>query len=260
MTASLHKHALSKERPGLMNLTDTNAMQWALPNDLYRMGQDDGGFHLPLQYPSESAPFCGFGNALPYNENYDLAYSAPLSSCPRTYANGLDLTGLPMDIPDSYPPAAYQIEPQRPHEMDLADSAINGKFMQLRHDHDPCSPAIKHEDYIGTGYGTPYDSDVTRSSTPNGDPPMPPHHCIPEATGDDGAVDKEQPYAQLIFRALKEAPNNTMILRDIYDWFKNNTDKAAEKETKGWQNSIRHNLSMNGVCLSTILVDHGPHR
>lgn len=60
-------------------------------------------------------------------------------------------------------------------------------------------------------------------------------------------VDKEQPYAQLIYQALLQADGHTMILRDIYDWFVKYTDKATASETKGWQNSIRHNLSMNGV-------------
>ncbi|KAL8973715.1 MAG: hypothetical protein Q9197_002029 [Variospora fuerteventurae] len=61
---------------------------------------------------------------------------------------------------------------------------------------------------------------------------------------DDGGI-TEEPYAQLIFRALKSAPGHRMVLKDIYRWFEKNTDKAS-KSSKGWQNSIRHNLSMNG--------------
>lgn len=56
-----------------------------------------------------------------------------------------------------------------------------------------------------------------------------------------------EPYAQLIYRALREAPGYGMVLKDIYDWFEKNTDKAKNPLSKGWQNSIRHNLSMNGV-------------
>jgi hypothetical protein len=62
-----------------------------------------------------------------------------------------------------------------------------------------------------------------------------------------GEMEKEMPYAQLIHKALLAAPNHTMVLRDIYEWFKLHTDKANGSDTKGWQNSIRHNLSMNGV-------------
>ena len=55
-----------------------------------------------------------------------------------------------------------------------------------------------------------------------------------------------EPYATLIFKALRSAPGNRMILKEIYKWFENNTDKN-KNGTKGWQNSIRHNLSMNAV-------------
>ncbi|KAL8916399.1 MAG: hypothetical protein Q9208_008546 [Pyrenodesmia sp. 3 TL-2023] len=65
-----------------------------------------------------------------------------------------------------------------------------------------------------------------------------------DSDDEDGGVHCE-PYAQLIFRALKSAPGHRMVLKDIYRWFEKNTDKAR-KSSRGWQNSIRHNLSMNG--------------
>lgn len=71
-----------------------------------------------------------------------------------------------------------------------------------------------------------------------------------EAPG--GKVD--EPYAQLIYRAFMSTPNKSMTLQEIYQWFRENTDKA-KSEGKGWQNSIRHNLSMNGV-----FTDHFPAR
>ncbi|KAL8785167.1 MAG: hypothetical protein Q9213_003513 [Squamulea squamosa] len=64
-----------------------------------------------------------------------------------------------------------------------------------------------------------------------------------EAEEDDSA--SSEPYAQLIFRALKDAPGHKMVLKDIYQWFEKHTNKA-KGGSKGWQNSIRHNLSMNG--------------
>jgi hypothetical protein len=64
---------------------------------------------------------------------------------------------------------------------------------------------------------------------------------------DDCHLDRDEPYAQRIFRCLKEAPNHTMVLKDIYKWFKDNTEKGQDPNYKGWQNSIRHNLSMNKV-------------
>ncbi|KAI8688990.1 Fork-head domain-containing protein [Fusarium keratoplasticum] len=64
----------------------------------------------------------------------------------------------------------------------------------------------------------------------------------------------EEPYAQLIYRALMGAPGHAMTLQEIYQWFRDNTDKESKNENtgkksgknaEGWQNSIRHNLSMN---------------
>lgn len=65
------------------------------------------------------------------------------------------------------------------------------------------------------------------------------------------AVDTEEqasdePYAKLIYRALMSAPNHSMVLQEIYQWFRDNTGKG-DSDTKGWMNSIRHNLSMNAV-------------
>ncbi|KAF1952873.1 hypothetical protein CC80DRAFT_168116 [Byssothecium circinans] len=232
-----------------MNLNDSNAMPWTTPQGEFANGTaaDGSSFHYPLQFPPGSFDYGQ--NTTPYQDNYNLTYSAHLGSVPRSYTSDIDLPGLSMsNMPQSYPPDAYHIEPQSLHErMDLADSGISGQLLQLRHDeYDGFGLMMRHEEH--TAYSSPYDSDITRASTPSGD-----HvHMGGPLDGykmecEEGAIDKEQPYAQLIHRALMEAPGHTMILRDIYDWFTKNTDKAADKETKGWQNSIRHNLSMNGA-------------
>ena len=62
--------------------------------------------------------------------------------------------------------------------------------------------------------------------------------------GEDQAID--EPYAKLIYRALMSKPNHSMVLQEIYQWFRDNTVKGSS-DTKGWMNSIRHNLSMNAV-------------
>ena len=238
--------------PALMDLDDS-AYQWPPGCDLAmsRLGQEVVGYQIPPQYAPESAVIPDyFSNGLPYAQNYDMAY--PMhgigASCPRSYTNGLDLSNLHpnMGMTEAYPPSAYQIEPSKPQEMDLSDQGVAGSLLQLSDDYEhQYATNIKTEN-LG-GYGSPYGSDATRCSTPHDDTPMPPHDFKNEGTSDENGIDKELPYAQLIYRALLEQPDHTMILRDIYNWFKENTDKAADKETKGWQNSIRHNLSMNGV-------------
>ena len=62
------------------------------------------------------------------------------------------------------------------------------------------------------------------------------------------------PYAKLIERALLEAEGNRMFLKDIYTWIETNTNKADNPSSKGWKNSVRHNLSMNGVSVRLIML------
>jgi hypothetical protein len=64
----------------------------------------------------------------------------------------------------------------------------------------------------------------------------------------------DAPYAKLIYKALMEAPNHSMVLQDIYQWFIDNTEKGNSTST-GWRNSIRHNLSMNAVSDSSRVSD-----
>lgn len=52
------------------------------------------------------------------------------------------------------------------------------------------------------------------------------------------------PYSKLIYLALLSAKDRKLPLQGIYRWFELNTTKGNEG-SRGWQNSIRHNLSMN---------------
>lgn len=87
--------------------------------------------------------------------------------------------------------------------------------------------------------------------------PLVPEEPIPVLHSEDGSLTRDiqddegapgdKPYARLIHEALMQAPDHRMMLREIYDWFVQNTTKPSESGTNGWQNSIRHNLSMNQV-------------
>lgn len=70
----------------------------------------------------------------------------------------------------------------------------------------------------------------------------------------DQDASAESPYSKLIFDALMSTQEKMMPLQEIYAWFEKNTSKGKDKN-KGWQNSIRHNLSMNAVrALLDLLV------
>ncbi|RYP08724.1 hypothetical protein DL764_001744 [Monosporascus ibericus] len=73
-----------------------------------------------------------------------------------------------------------------------------------------------------------------------------PAHFPGAASEGEDAAKADEPYAQLIYRAFMSTERHAMTLQDIYQWFRDNTDKT-KGENKGWQNSIRHNLSMNAA-------------
>ncbi|KDN65745.1 hypothetical protein CSUB01_07526 [Colletotrichum sublineola] len=51
-------------------------------------------------------------------------------------------------------------------------------------------------------------------------------------------------YADLIYTALRSQVPHQMTLRDLYQWFRDNTDKP-KGNNQGWMNTIRFNLSLN---------------
>ncbi|KAL4906590.1 hypothetical protein BDW74DRAFT_176906 [Aspergillus multicolor] len=68
----------------------------------------------------------------------------------------------------------------------------------------------------------------------------------PTASADEAEdTNADPPYSQLIYEALSAAPGKKLPLQGIYLWFEKNTAKGRDRGSKGWQNSIRHNLSMN---------------
>ncbi|KAK1763139.1 hypothetical protein QBC33DRAFT_518938 [Phialemonium atrogriseum] len=71
-----------------------------------------------------------------------------------------------------------------------------------------------------------------------------------------GGKEEPEPYARLIHRAFMSCPGRPMTLQEIYQWFRENTDKD-KSESKGWQNSIRHNLSMNAAFTKPERLSNG---
>lgn len=85
--------------------------------------------------------------------------------------------------------------------------------------------------------------------------PMQPAEDIFAEDGDEDSPDSADPcYAQLLYKCLKEAPGHMLSLRELYEWVSRHSAKAKDPTNRGWQNSVRHNLSMNAVRTSALLV------
>jgi hypothetical protein len=67
-------------------------------------------------------------------------------------------------------------------------------------------------------------------------------------------------YAQLLYRCLRDAPDHTMALKDVYKWVHQYSQKARDSAGTGWQNSVRHNLSMNAVSIHEPSISTSSHR
>jgi len=198
-------------------------------------------------------------NGLPWDYGFphesSLRYSS--SACPRSYPHdlSLDINGYFASDTDAYPPSAYHLDSQshaaftachqgRLEDYPCADTIQDAPRTRLENEQYQIKSPAPSQALICTGKvetcaaispASVEGIEMVDCATMNGD-----------ETDGDASISSE-PYAQLIYKALMNAPEHKMVLKEIYEWFEKNTDKAKNNSSKGWQNSIRHNLSMNGV-------------
>ena len=150
-----------------------------------------------------------------------------------------------------FPPASAMVDSQALglHDSGYRSSTSHPNYMPPLCDGLPSALSLSP----GSTSLIPDDNPLSRdNSTPlseyGDDQDINPASACPAAASEPArAGSKEpEPYAQLIYKAFMSHPRHAMTLREIYQWFRENTDKA-KSPGKGWQNSIRHNLSMNRV-------------
>lgn len=153
-----------------------------------------------------------------YGGSFDLSYNFdPVSYYP--------FSGLPASPPQYETPAAAKTETKTTTSPPLSPPAFS----------DPSS-------YQG--------SPTIVKAEP--EPEREPSRSSSSSSDSEPHENTDLPYSKLIYNALCSVPEKKLSLQGIYRWFERNTAKGKEG-SKGWQNSIRHNLSMNAVSLPSPL-------
>ncbi|PLB45650.1 hypothetical protein P170DRAFT_449306 [Aspergillus steynii IBT 23096] len=198
-----------------------------------------GPSHPPMETVAEGGP-----RVFPYDQGWPSSLMAPSSTTaplqpglrrsheyngPPEWGRETDGSTFNPD-PSSYASSRAHVSPQ--HQPEASGTHYPSTTLS------PPSPTISVASYqSGHGSSKPHPSS-TKPGMERDD-----MQTSPEDTEEDANADP--PYSLLIYQALRNAPDMKLPLQGIYSWFVKNTAKGKDRNSKGWQNSIRHNLSMN---------------
>ncbi|KAI1503019.1 hypothetical protein F5X99DRAFT_407577 [Biscogniauxia marginata] len=243
--------------PQLRSASSSSPGMWPTPPSTTYEGDDIDS------YSYQSSPTSATSAANPSLQlSADPSTASPRSwSSPEAQQLGSFPQGLwepermpPYDI-RMYTPSSYEDQFQQP----MAAAPYSQPGFSLRNNNNLHAGSPFHRDAHALAPGVPENNSALPSQAaspplkeefeapyqmPEDDDMQDPGQVDP-SDGDDGAK-VDEPYAQLIYRAFMSRDRHAMSLQEIYQWFRDNTDKA-KSESKGWQNSIRHNLSMNAA-------------
>lgn len=209
----------------------TIAMEPSSSYEKHQMAQPSQPFTCPTQGPYGSSALATSGHL---NHSHNDHPNSPSSY------HGLDVThsshGASLgQIPDQLDRGHYY-----PTSAPVAMPTMNELYSD--------GSALPHHN----GYYS--SSDVSRQGTAD---LMDYENTIPEENEAAGAMngDNDEPcYAVLLYNCLWEAPGHILVLQDIYKWILKYSRKARDSNGTGWQNSVRHNLSMNEVGLQSSAI------
>lgn len=202
--------------------SDTSPRSWSSP-DLQQLNYPPGYYQI-----SKGHDFPSYGGPQPVIAAEDSFSAQP----------SMDACAYGVSVSDSPLPGDIKHDPDTTMGQEAPDMTPDHTNSVMSAD----SPLPKHE-YSNT---YPYDE----GGGHGGDMPHPhqsDHHGMPE---EDELAKGEVPYAKLIEKAFLSKDSRSMTLQELYQWFRDNTEKGRS-QGKGWQNSIRHNLSMNKVSTTS---------
>lgn len=172
-------------------------------------------YYQPVSPAEEGSPHC-------------WCRATPMSLS-QNYSNSI----LPSS-PVLYNSFRYPDNPQFPIEQ--REENIEG-FMS------PFSPIL--EDLLDSDTDDGEESDCQESDLDHSDE----RSLATSPYASDGVDYDQATYAVLIHHALMSAPKHRMVLAEIYTYFREKIPRFKNLKDRGWMNSIRHNLSMNGVSV-----------
>ncbi|KAL2127711.1 hypothetical protein VTI74DRAFT_10292 [Chaetomium olivicolor] len=203
----------------------------------------------PSATAAKQSPFKS--NARPSNSPL-----APLSA-----SQGSRLNTVQMVPPDNAPPSTDSLEKKQPVMSRFKTVAkkpqpeFNVQFTGKENAHPPLYPAPAPAQFnldLENFYQKPSGKRVLMEAAPikelrpakkqKTDTSLPPHDAFPPII-DDGSKPHHS-YATLIAMAIVRSPQRRLTLSQIYKWISDTYSHYRGPET-GWQNSIRHNLSLN---------------
>jgi hypothetical protein len=196
----------------------------------------------PLDYLDRTAPLSP-PSSHPYHASQSRMYGLSLNA---VSASGYH--GLPMVM---HPPSPYDQQAMAHHAHQLSLNGVPAHYPNGQYFATPSPVALptmsdvyrepvshaNHSEYQSPGNVSPHHYNIVDLRDYE--------NAIAEDDETGGNVDPC--YAQLLYKCLKEAPAHTMALKKVYEWMLQHSQKARDSPGTGWQNSVRHNLSMNAV-------------
>jgi hypothetical protein len=198
----------------------------------------------PLGYHNNVAPVESMPSSYLYHASRPRMYGLPVITVPAYH-------GLPMAM---HPPSPYDQQAMAHQTHQLSLNGVPSQFSNGQYFATPSPVALPttndvYHDPVSHAHHSEYQSpDSVSCHNHNTGDLMDYENAIPEEDESGGNVDPC--YAQLLYKCLKEAPDHTMTLKNVYEWVRQHSRKARDSPGAGWQNSVRHNLSMNAVSFS----------
>jgi hypothetical protein len=233
--------------------------------------EDDSAATRATAAAANWRPACQSATSQPHQQSSSIKmqsfdyndYAPPLELLPSqaVQASRSQVYGPPLHAHHGLPMAMHRPNPYNQHQQMMAhmmahEGVSNNHYyatpspvaLPTMNDlyHDPASH-LQHSNYPSPDNVSGRDHDTNDL--------MDYDNAIPEE--DEAGANVDRCYAQLLYRCLKEAPNHTMALKEVYEWVRQHSQKARDSVGTGWQNSVRHNLSMNAVSpRRSTIVDH----